>query len=209
MLKKFWGCLPSVALLVSGLAVGMLFNALHFLSGDPQGGIGHLHGGPTLEKIRSLASLVVLKAEVADIQMSELHGYSGGIRALLLVKGDATIGTDLAQARFESVDEERQEAVLVLPPPRVQSARVDHERTRLLGLWRSGLWEIVPGDRPEEAIVNRVFAEAQRIIEGAAGEKSLDQRARAQSEAVLGRFFEAMHWRVTIHWTDHVETDHP
>jgi hypothetical protein len=161
----------------------------------------HLHSGPTLEQVRGLSSLVTLKAEIADVQVSGLHGYTGGVTAALLVKGDVLIATDLAQARFESVDQEGRKAVVVLPPPQVQTARVDHSRTKLVGLWRSGLWEIVPGDQAEQAVMNRVYAEAQGVVEAAGKDSTLDQRARAQAEAVFGQFFRAMGWNVMIRWS--------
>lgn len=163
---------------------------------------GDVHAGPTLEQVRGLSSLVTLKAEIADVQVCQLHGYTGGMTAALLVKGDVLIATDLAQARLESVDENGRRVVLVLPPPKVQTARVDHSRTKLVGLWRSGLWEVVPGDQAEQAILNRVYPEAQRIIESAGSDASLDQRARATAEAVFRQFFYGMGWQVTIRWSD-------
>src|SRR5688572_10807923 len=72
---------------------------------DPdRGAVTHAHAGPTIEQVRSLASLTVLKVDVADVQVSDLRGYTGGARAALVVKGDLTLSTDLSQARFTSLD---------------------------------------------------------------------------------------------------------
>jgi hypothetical protein len=199
MQKKCWMFLCAAALLATGVVLGIRGKVA---VGKPWAS-SSIHGGPTLAQVRNLSSLVTLRAEIADVQVSELHGYSGGVTAALLVKGDVLLATDLAQARFESVDPEGKTAVLWLPAPQVQSARVDHSRTKLVGLWRSGLWEMVPGDQAEEAILNRVYAESQRIVETAGTDASLNQRARSQAEMALGSFFSALGWTLVIRWSDH------
>jgi hypothetical protein len=155
-----------------------------------------------LEQVKGLAALTVLRVDVADVQVTDVRGYTGGVKAALVVKGDLVLSTDLSAARFESVDVEHRTAVLVLPPPRVSSPRVDHSRTRLLWVWRYGLWQAVPGDRPHAAAVNRAYEEAQAVIAAAGKDLSLDGRARAQAESVLRTFFEAVGWRLRVRWSD-------
>ena len=69
--------------------------------------------GPTLEQIQTLASLTTLKINVADALVTQLAGRTGGIRAVLVVHGNVTLGVDLSKARFESVDQRNRTAVLV------------------------------------------------------------------------------------------------
>ena len=188
--------------ILAGVFTGRLLMAL-LGAGSPGGAnITHAHAGPTIEQVRNLASLTVLKVDVADVQVSELHGYSGGIKAALVVKGDVTLSTDLSEARFSSLDSQRRTATLVLPPPRVSSPRVDHDRTRLAWVWQSGLWTLVPGERAHAAAVNLAYAEAQDVVAAAGMEPSLDERARVQAEGVLQTFFGAMEWSVTVRWSD-------
>jgi len=60
------------------------------------------------------------------------------ISAVLLVKGEVRIATDLGQARFESVDGANKAAVLILDPPTVSTAAIDHVRTRLFAVTEQG-----------------------------------------------------------------------
>lgn len=190
---------PLVALAAVGVAT--LLPLRRGGSGEG-GGVVHAHTGPTLEQVRGLAALTVLSVDVADVQVSDLHGFTGGIKAALVVKGELALSTDLSAARFESVDVQNRTAVLVLPPPHVSSPRLDHSRTRLVWVWEYGLWQAVPGDRPHAAVVNRAYQEAQAVIAAAGQDPSLDPRARAQAESVLGTFFNALGWQVSVRWSE-------
>ncbi|MDB5290612.1 MAG: hypothetical protein JWL69_1853 [Phycisphaerales bacterium] len=201
MHKIILRCLAATLLIAGGIALGLAWGAAQPPQPE-QSSAAHLHAGLALEQVRSLSALVTLRAQVADVQVTELHGHSGGITAVLLVKGDFSLATDLAQGRFESLDETHHTAVLALPPPQLLSPRADHARTRVVGVWRYGLWEVVPGEKPEAAVVNRAYAEAQRAIETAGHDPSLGQRARSQAESGLERFFDALGWKVRVRWTD-------
>jgi hypothetical protein len=200
--KILAGCLP-LSLVLLGVGIGRLLPGA--VAREPQAftpALMHAHAGPTIEQVRGLSSLTVLKVDVADVQVTELRGYTGGAKAALVVKGDLTLSTDLSQARFDLLDPQHRRAVLVLPPPQVASPRVDHARTRLLGVWRYGLWQVVPGDRAETTAVNRAFGEAQQVVAAAGGESSLDGRGKAQAEAALRAFFLALGWDVAVRWSD-------
>ncbi len=159
--------------------------------------------GPTIERVRELAELTTLRVDVADAFVTELRGRTGGTTAVLVVRGEVVVGVDLAGARFESVDAQGRIAVLVLPQPRVQFARLDHERTRLVGVWAGGLWRIVPGGTDADAAaVNAAYREAQRAVAGAADDSQLAERARRQAEVVLRAFFGALAWDVQVRWAD-------
>ena len=190
-----------VLLVLVGIATGVLLLRLPRQGGQSGGvaGTSHLHAGPSIAQVRGLSSLVVLRAEVADVQVTQLRGYTGGVTAALVVKGDVTFATDLSAARFDSAEAHSRTAVLVLPPPGVRSPRLDHERSRLVCIGRSGLWRLVPdGERAEASALNKAYAEAQRVVEQAAAEPSLDQRARAHAESVLTEFFAAFGWTLTV-----------
>jgi hypothetical protein len=155
---------------------------------------------PTIEQIQSLALLTTVRVDVADVRLTELMGYTGGVRAAAIIKGDYSLSTDLAQARFASVDQQRRTAVLVLAQPRVSSPRLDHGRTKLFALSSTGLWLITPGEGPYAEAVNKTYAEAQASIEMSAATGEAPARARSQAEAVLGCFFRALDWDVTVRW---------
>jgi len=45
-------------------------------------------------------------------------------------------------------------------------------------------------------------ADAQGFVAAVAGEATLIEKARRQAETVLGAFFKAMEWNVTVRWAD-------
>ncbi|HEY8750308.1 MAG TPA: DUF4230 domain-containing protein [Tepidisphaeraceae bacterium] len=153
----------------------------------------------TIERIEELSALTTLKVEVADAQVTEIRGRTGGIKAVLVVRGDVTIGVDLSAAHFGDVDELKRTATLTLPEPRVQSVRLDHEKTRLIGVWPEGLWEIVPGGQEADtAAVNLAYRDAERALTAAAQNPELIERSGKQAQVVLRVCFAALGWEVAI-----------
>lgn len=110
---------------------------------------------------------------------------------------------DLSAARFEQMDRDTRTAVLRLPQPTVQSARLDQERTKLVGVWERGLWAITPGGGDAEAVaVNHAMREAQRTMEAAGRDPELIQRCRVQTEQVLLTFLRNIGWTVSAEWAN-------
>jgi hypothetical protein len=156
----------------------------------------------TIDCLRQLAELTTLAVEVVDIQQTSIEGHTGGITAILLVKGEVRISTDLDRAKFESVDGANKAAVLILAPPTVSTAAIDHDHTRLFAVTEQGLWLITPGNWLYDEVVNRAFAEAQHAIADVGDQPELLNQARRQTEIVLQGFFSALGWHVTIQWSD-------
>jgi hypothetical protein len=156
---------------------------------------------PTIQEIQGLAELTTLKVTVADALVTEVRGTTGGIDVVLVVHGEARIGTDLSAAHFESINHENRTAVLVLPTPRIQSVRLDHARTRIVGIWPTGLWTIVPGSGSIDGIaVDRAFTQAEQVVAAAGDDPVLIRRAKLESECLLPAIFRSMGWRVVIRW---------
>jgi hypothetical protein len=169
--------------------------------GPGPGGMARGQTGPTIEHVQRLATLVTMKVELADVQLTGTRGYTGGMRVAMLIKGDALLGTDLNRARLEEVDPHARSAMLILPQPRVTSPRLDQERTRLFMVDTYGLWLLVPGDR-RAGIMNQVYAQAQEAVARAAADPQLAEKARQQAEQVLGAFFVQQGWSLTIRWVE-------
>jgi len=151
----------------------------------------------SIERIQALSVLTTLRVEVADARVTEIQGYTGSIKAVLVIRGEVNIGVDLSRARFESIDQDARTATLVLPEPAVQSARLDQQRTKLIGAWPTGLWVIVPGGQEADVVtVNRAYRDAERSVSEAANDALLIERSRMQAEQVLRAFFEALGWTV-------------
>jgi hypothetical protein len=158
--------------------------------------------GPILYRIQTLSSLTTLRAEVADAVVTQLQGCTGSVKAVLVVRGEITIGVDLSAAKFQSINRRARTAVLQLPSPRVHSARIDQERTKIVALWPTGLWAIIPGgDSADATTANLAYRDAQRVVAESANDPSLIPQARWQTERVLDAFFESMDWKVNIKWS--------
>jgi Protein of unknown function (DUF4230) len=156
--------------------------------------------GLLVEQIQQLSSLVTTKVDVADVQVTQINGYLGSVKAAILIKGDFLLGVDLSQAKFEKIDPAAKTAVLVLPQPAVTSPRLDQSRTRVFAIDDSGLWLLVPGDGEKTAVINRAYEQAQEYIADAANDPALIERSRHQAGNVLAAFFRAIGWTVTIRW---------
>jgi hypothetical protein len=161
---------------------------------------------PTIEQIQQLASLTVLHVPIADVQIYTLTGYTGGIQAVLVVRGDVEISTDLTAARLEAVDADHRQAYLVLPAPTAVRPRVDHERTRIYKIDRSGLWQIIPGEAGEQDLVNKAMQDAQRLIGEVGSQTQLIDQARSRTKEVMMEFFRALGWQVETRWLDQAAT---
>ena len=158
--------------------------------------------GPTIEQIKELASLAVLRVPIADVQLCELHGYTGGIQAALIIKGDVEIAVDLKAAHLEAVDAEHRRAYLVLPAPAATRPRVDHDRTRIYQIDRSGLWRIMPGEAGETDLLNRALSQAQQMIAEVGSQQLLLDQARRRVEEIMAGFARALDWQLEVRWMD-------
>jgi len=157
--------------------------------------------GPILERIHTLSSLTTLRVEVADAVVVELRGKTGGISAVLLVHGEATLGVDLSQAKFTAVNEMNRRAILILPQPRVQFVKLDHGRTKLIGLGTDGLWLIVPGGNDADAaIYDLAYRRGEAIVSAAAADPELARQAREQAERIIACTFEPIFWKIEVLW---------
>jgi hypothetical protein len=139
---------------------------------------------------------------IADVRETKLTGYLGSVRAVLIVRGEALLGPDLAQARITSADEAQRRLVIELPKPHVISCRLDHSGTRMACLTQDGLWVIVPGDAGRTVVLNRAYAEAEQALAGAATTTQTIEQAKAQAKGVLSSFFQAAGWQVNVRWTN-------
>lgn len=163
---------------------------------------GNWSANPTIEQVERLASLVVLRVPVADIETCELHGHLGSVRAVLVVRGDVEIATDLRSARFVSIDTEHKRAMLVLPAPQARRPRLDHEQTELWTIDWSGVWTVLPGRGKEKDLVNEAMERAQHVVEQAGRQPIFLTMAREQAEQILGGFYEILGWQVQVRWQD-------
>jgi hypothetical protein len=156
----------------------------------------------TVEQLQSLAHLLTTRVTVSDVLETRLQGWTGGIRAALLVHGDFIVSIDLSRAEFEQMDHGARSAILVLPQPQVSRPRLDHDRTRLFTVTWHGLWQVGLDQGRQSDLVNRSYAQAQERIADSSDHPQWLEHARRQAEQVLGSFFDALGWEITLRWTD-------
>lgn len=158
--------------------------------------------GLRIEQVRELASLITLHVPISDIHVTQLEGFTGSVKLVLAVHGDVDIATDLSKARFEDMDPEHKTAILVLPPPAPVRPRLDHERTRILDIHRSGMWKVIPGQAGEDKLTNQAMRDAQRILATAAQNDALITKGCHHTQQVIDNFFGALGWQIQIQWDD-------
>lgn len=140
---------------------------------------------PSVEQLKPLAGLMTHRVVVVDVVIVGIGGYTGSLRASVIVRGDALLSVDLTKARIEQVDHEAQSLVLILPRPHVVSARVDHEHSHIFSIEASGLWAMVPSDDGRAEVIDQAMRQAQRAVLKAASEPVVIEEARARAEALV------------------------
>jgi hypothetical protein len=185
--------------LASGTAGGFVLANLELLRSR---GVASSPPLVTVEQLQSLSHLLTTRVTVSDVLETRLQGWTGGMRAALLVHGDFIVSIDLTQARFEAVDGHSRTAILLLPQPQVSRPRLDHDRTRLFAITWHGLWQIGLDHGRQSDLVNRSYAQAQERIADSSGHPQWLEHSRRQAEQVLSSFFEAMGWEITLRWAD-------
>ena len=160
-----------------------------------------------IDQVRELAALVTMHVPLSDVHASEVSGFTGGLRMVVAVHGDVEVGTDLGAARFTEVDDQQRTAVIALPPPRTMRPRIDHDRTRIVAIERRGMWQVLLGQAGESQLTNRAMAAAQQALAAAADDPQITLKACGHTERVIGQFFAALGWEVTVQWDPELVDD--
>jgi hypothetical protein len=161
--------------------------------------------GPMVTHFEKLGHLCTLKLHVADILRAERNpgSWINYIKGAWIVRGDALVAIDMTKATIESKDMATRRAVIVLPPPRLMSPRVDHDRTETYDV-QHGWFSANEADKTRDEAMKR----AQQLVEQAA-KRELDDPlcpARPQAEMLIKSFYDAVGWTVEIKWSDRLAT---
>jgi hypothetical protein len=152
--------------------------------------------GLRIEDIRKIARLAVLRVQVADV----IEGRTRGARAVVLVHGDADIAVNLDGIEVAELDAEQRTATLVMPTPKPDRPRVDHARTRVYALEKTGLAAINPFADPRRDLLRDCMRAAQGQVSGAVDRPEFVARAREHAELLLGSFYRELGWEVRVVW---------
>jgi hypothetical protein len=160
--------------------------------------------GPRVQEIQELSELVALRVQVADVLMAE---HSHGAEMALLVRGDCDLTIDLAQAEVLARDETARQAVIRLPQPVAVRPRVDHERTRVFQIRRTGWWT---WRDPREDLYAQGMEQAQQMVAHWGARPEQIEQARQHAARVLAAFYRELGWRVAVEWrSEEKEPDSP
>ena len=120
--------------------------------------------------------------------------------ATWLVNGDVLISVDLSAAEFDepSIDIVQKHAVLILPPPRVIHARLDHQRTKTWDVKRV-TW--VPYSGNPDRLRDSAMLEAQKLVEFAAGNADCIDQAKVRTETLVSAIYSRDGWTVVVEWS--------
>jgi hypothetical protein len=185
---------------ILGMAILTAVGWITWLIASHQRGVSSSSAGPTIEQIHQLAELVTAKVTIADARETSLSGYLGGVKAILVVRGDALLGPNLSQAKIISCDRATKVVLIELPRPHLISCRLDHSATKLVSLSHDGLWIIVPGDAGRTAVLNRAYREAEKAVAAAAVTPETLNEAAEHAQQALAAFFGGGGWKVQIRW---------
>lgn len=151
---------------------------------------------PRIEEVREIARLAVLRVRVSDV----IEGRNAGGRALVLVHGDADLAIDWGAIEVAAADPERRMLTLSIPEPRVERARVDHDRTRVYEVVKTGLAAWNPFADPRPMLLESAMQAAQQSVERLARDPSFVAQAELHAETLLAAYHQHIGWRVSILW---------
>lgn len=151
---------------------------------------------PRIEEVREIAKLAVLRVRVSDV----IEGRNAGGRALVLVHGDADLAIDCGAIEVAAVDTERRTLTLRIPEPQVDRARVDHDRTRVYEVVKTGLAAWNPFADPRPMLLESAMQAAQQSVERLARDPSFVAQAKLHAETLLAAYHRQIGWRVSVQW---------
>ncbi|MCP5522186.1 MAG: DUF4230 domain-containing protein [Verrucomicrobiales bacterium] len=123
--------LPGIILVLGLLLLGGLLGWL--VSRDIPGGGGRLAEGPAVVlQIQGLAEFATVKYVVEKIVMAEDVKPYGESRVVLVAHGVVRAGIDLKELREQDLEFNDRQVHLSLPAPRVLSAHLDENQTRVI-----------------------------------------------------------------------------
>lgn len=170
---------------------------------------------PPLVSVQQMGTLATLKVNYAnviefdqrvtqDIPWTQWEFRFGGTRVLLIARGECLIGTDLQSAKYEHLSTETKTATLILPNPKVFSARLNHDPKTGGSVFytvdNKGITSLIPGTEGQTKAMNLALQKGQSDIEAACAKPDLLIAARKNAETVLQPVVSATGWKISIIW---------
>jgi hypothetical protein len=141
---------------------------------------------------------VIQKVAIADI-LTYTHD---SVSAAWLVRGDGLISVSLRDAVIDHINPEARTASIELPPPKVLSARVDHERTLFWDHKSGFLNRINPWGVQLPDVEASAMRAAQRLVQQAVDSPEHYRQARVLTATLITNLYASLGWTVRVHWHD-------
>ncbi|MDO5654143.1 MAG: DUF4230 domain-containing protein [Brachymonas sp.] len=203
-MRKLWTMGAVIAL----LALSAWVYRAKFASPPPQ--------QPALVTLEDMGHLVTVKVNYADvveftesitqnIPWTQWELNLGGTKVLLVARGDCMVGTDLREAKYQEINRATQSAVVLLPAPKLVSARVNHETREKGGSYfyaitGTGIEPLLPGSDNRAKAIAAALNKAQQNIASTCGSKEVLETAKKNAEAVLLPALSATGWKIQLRW---------
>lgn len=170
---------------------------------------------PPVVSVQEMGTLVTLRVNHAnviefnekitqDIPWTQWEFRFGGARVLLIARGECLIGTDLQAAKYEQVLPATKTATLILPNPKVITARLNHDPktggSSFYTVDNNGIAALIPGTEGQTKAMNRALQKGQGEMETACSKPELMSAARKSAESVLQPAVSATGWKINIAW---------
>jgi hypothetical protein len=152
--------------------------------------------GPTVIQLEKLGELTTTRVHVTDVLSSSSVGYRGS----WLISGDALLSCDVSKATLVDLNTEARTATIRMPPLRVITARVNHDKTKTWSVERTSWLPWQWGDQGQGIMRDAAMFHAQQLIETAAGAERHLSSAKAQAELLIQRMYQFIEWNVSVEW---------
>lgn len=174
-----------------------------------------LPAAPPVVSIEEMGTLTTLRVNYAnvtefnqrltqDIPWTQWELRFGGTRVLLIARGECLLGTDLKMAKYESLNAGTKTATLLLPSPKVMSARLNHDPKTggsvFYAVTNDGVAALLPGTEGQTKAMNLALQKGQSEIEAACAKADLVAAARSGAESVLRPTVSATGWNIKLVW---------
>ena len=166
----------------------------------------------SLEKMGQMVSLRVNYSDVIEFSEKNVINMPfnreiplGSTKALLIAKGDCTIGTDLTRARYENIDSKKHALTIALNMPQALSVRINHDGRDKGGSYfysinEHGLTTLL-GDRGQRTkAADNALAKAQAELGRICMSTPNLLSAKQNAEVVLHSIYMATGWTPTFVW---------
>lgn len=130
---------------------------------------------------------------ISDVPTAE----ADGVRGVWPIKGDAFLSFDLSDVEVQVLERERRHAMILLRPPAVLSARVDHERSMTWDIQRT-TW--IPWRGDKGVLRAQAYYHAQKLVEYAASRPERIEEAKRHATYALIETYRPLDWTVEVRW---------